>query len=129
MVVSPATRRIPQIIFPAACQSLDRPPFRARLDISYIYRIDFNDGNNPDLTGIEEAVTRQLGLSLNMCDDKRRPRIAIAYSGEGHEISPSSELTMIFCAALGHSNDIFKFDATLPEMMTTAGSFTAKVQC
>jgi hypothetical protein len=63
--------------------------YSARLDLFYFYRVEYENGSNLDLVGIERALAASIAMFLRDCDKSRKPIYAIELNLPSHEITNS----------------------------------------
>jgi hypothetical protein len=66
-----------ETISTSKCSAVRRESYKARLDISYLYLIQWRAGTSLDVNGIERAIADGLVQMLNECDSLDRPQYAV----------------------------------------------------
>lgn len=72
------------LVVTTSCSSIRLETYRARLDVTYFYAIEYPVGTDIDLSSFGRAIGNSLASVLGECDERGRPVHAIMLDKHGH---------------------------------------------
>lgn len=126
---SPSGRLLDETIYTADCNNVRLEPFQARLDLYYIYFLEYNASksfamvtegnqsstsltlsiNESNLFGLDTAIATSLVDVYNECNDKGQPMYAVQLSLDDQQLSSGGKFyttsVVIFNTGESHSSN------------------------
>ena len=89
-------RQLGEMVVTTACPSLRTVPYDARLDLSFVYLLEFEKDSTIDFAAFDRVLANAIAMELKSCDSRRQPLYAIELMPDSHAfVSEGKELGTI----------------------------------
>lgn len=76
-------RDLGEMVVTTACSSIRSQSYEARIDIGYLYVVEFETGTDVDLSSFDRSIANAIAMALYDCDVRDQPLYAVEWTSDG----------------------------------------------